>query len=92
MFSSLTSSPRQAAPDVVAEGKKQVVAIFDPTTKQLNHNPKFEELFQPEVCSSFSLSVVSEDYEYGSVVSGWSVESVQDRSSEGSEEHAHWLR
>ena len=31
------------------ENPANQVAVFDPKTKQINHNPTYEQLFQPEV-------------------------------------------
>ncbi|PAV85509.1 hypothetical protein WR25_09875 [Diploscapter pachys] len=36
------------APDVPVENPAHQVAVFDPKTKQINHNPTYEQLFQPE--------------------------------------------
>lgn len=36
-----------AAPLVVAEGSQDVQRVVDPTTKELQYNPKYEELFAP---------------------------------------------
>lgn len=37
------------APQVVEQRTLQQVALIDPKTKELYHNPRYEELFQPEV-------------------------------------------
>jgi hypothetical protein len=37
------------APQVIAHQPIQTVAVVDPKTKELYYNPKYEELFQPEV-------------------------------------------
>ena len=37
------------APQVIAQRDVQTVAVVDPKTKELYYNPKYEELFQPEV-------------------------------------------
>lgn len=39
----------QAAPFVVPDAKKTYVAVVNPDTKQLDHNPRYDELFLPEV-------------------------------------------
>ncbi|KAF8366640.1 prp-17, partial [Pristionchus pacificus] len=38
----------QAAPFVVPDAKKTYVAVVNPDTKQLDHNPRYDELFLPE--------------------------------------------
>uniref|UniRef100_A0A183BLG6 Pre-mRNA-processing factor 17 n=1 Tax=Globodera pallida TaxID=36090 RepID=A0A183BLG6_GLOPA len=44
----LSIPPVNLTPSVIEQRTIQQVAVVDPKTKELYHNPRFEELFQPE--------------------------------------------